>query len=66
MMKKFRFTEIKLAVIYQVEKVDLAIHKLNIYMEYKAVCSGQQKLVTVLELFQYDRSDSLDVKPPLY
>ncbi|EUD04575.1 hypothetical protein HMPREF1565_0987 [Providencia alcalifaciens RIMD 1656011] len=37
MMKKFRFTEIKLAVIYQVEKVDLAIHKLNIYMEYKAV-----------------------------
>ncbi|HGN9466928.1 TPA: restriction endonuclease subunit S [Providencia stuartii] len=29
-------------------------------------CSGQQKLVTVLEFSQYNRSDSLGVKPPLY
>lgn len=28
--------------------------------------SGQQKLVTVLEFSQYNRSDSLGVKPPLY
>lgn len=31
-----------------------------------AQCSGQQKLATVLEFFQNNRSDSLGVKPPLY
>ncbi|GIA89178.1 integrase [Vibrio cholerae] len=30
------------------------------------VCSGQLKLATVLEFSQYNRSDSLGVKPPLY
>lgn len=30
------------------------------------VCSGQQKLATVLEFFQNNRSDSFGVKPPLY
>ncbi|CAM3166036.1 hypothetical protein VIMY103929_20915 [Vibrio mytili] len=29
-------------------------------------CSGQLKLATVLEFFQYSRSDSLGVRPPLY
>jgi hypothetical protein len=29
-------------------------------------CSGQQNLATVLEVFQYNRSDSLGVNPPLY
>ncbi|GHW59610.1 integrase [Vibrio cholerae] len=29
-------------------------------------CSGQLKLATVLEFSQYNRSDSLGVKPPLY
>ena len=29
-------------------------------------CSGQLKLATVLEFFQYNRSDSLGVRPPLY
>jgi hypothetical protein len=31
-----------------------------------AKCSGQQNLATVLEVFQYNRSDSLGVNPPLY
>ncbi len=31
-----------------------------------AGCSGQLKLATVLEFSQYNRSDSLGVKPPLY
>ncbi len=30
------------------------------------VCSGQLKLATVLEFSQYNRSDSLGVRPPLY
>ncbi len=30
------------------------------------LCSGQLKLVTVLEFSQYDRSDSLGVRPQLY
>ncbi|EGQ8649764.1 hypothetical protein GNS53_11075 [Vibrio cholerae] len=30
------------------------------------ICSGQLKLATVLEFSQYNRSDSLGVKPPLY
>ncbi|GIA83810.1 hypothetical protein VCSRO40_3450 [Vibrio cholerae] len=30
------------------------------------LCSGQLKLATVLEFSQYNRSDSLGVKPPLY
>ncbi|MEM6190680.1 YagK/YfjJ domain-containing protein [Shewanella scandinavica] len=29
-------------------------------------CSGQVKLATVLESFQYKRSDSFGVNPPLY
>ncbi|BCB42088.1 hypothetical protein VagYM19_12150 [Vibrio alginolyticus] len=29
-------------------------------------CSGQLKLATVLEFSQYNRSDSLGVRPPLY
>ncbi len=31
-----------------------------------ASCSGQLKLATVLEFSQYNRSDSLGVRPPLY
>ncbi|WP_227745140.1 IS66 family insertion sequence element accessory protein TnpB [Hafnia paralvei] len=31
-----------------------------------AICSGQQKLATVLELSQNNRSDSFGVNPPLY
>ncbi len=30
------------------------------------ICSGQQILATVLEVNQYNRSDSLGVNPPLY
>ncbi len=30
------------------------------------VCSGQVKLATILESFQYKRSDSFGVNPPLY
>ncbi len=33
---------------------------------YFQSCSGQLKLVTVLEFSQYNRSDSLGVRPPLY
>jgi hypothetical protein len=29
-------------------------------------CNGQLKLATVLEFSQYNRSDSLGVRPPLY
>ncbi|PNH92549.1 hypothetical protein C1O24_20335 [Vibrio diazotrophicus] len=29
-------------------------------------CSGQLKLATILEFSQYNRSDSLGVRPPLY
>lgn len=32
----------------------------------KNLCSGQLKLATVLEFSQYNRSDSLGVRPPLY
>lgn len=32
----------------------------------KELCSGQLKLATVLEFSQYNRSDSLGVRPPLY
>ncbi len=35
----------------------------NVYWEG---CSGQLKLATVLEFSQYNRSDSLGVRPPLY
>ncbi len=45
-------------------------------MEYKTIrlilgdqlniCSGQQILATVLEVNQYNRSDSFGVNPPLY
>ncbi|XHY20908.1 hypothetical protein ViNHUV68_16160 [Vibrio sp. NH-UV-68] len=35
--------------------------------DYEArMCSGQLKLATVLEFSQYNRSDSLGVRPPLY
>ncbi len=34
--------------------------------EISDTCSGQLKLATVLEFSQYNRSDSLGVKPPLY
>lgn len=34
--------------------------------DYYVDCSGQLKLATVLEFSQYNRSDSLGVKPPLY
>ncbi|GHX75822.1 integrase [Vibrio cholerae] len=32
----------------------------------RQICSGQLKLATVLEFSQYNRSDSLGVRPPLY
>lgn len=35
-------------------------------MEKAFSCSGQVKLATVLESFQYKRSDSFGVNPPLY
>ncbi|MCU8072311.1 hypothetical protein [Shewanella sp. SM32] len=40
----------------------------NDYLRNKrgALCSGQVKLATVLESFQYKRSDSFGVNPPLY
>ncbi|SNX50780.1 hypothetical protein VTH8203_04454 [Vibrio thalassae] len=34
--------------------------------EHRLQCSGQLKLATVLEFFQYSRSDSLGVSPSLY
>ncbi|MGI1970914.1 hypothetical protein ACRN9N_21125 [Shewanella baltica] len=34
--------------------------------DWDAICSGQVKLATVLESFQYKRSDSFGVNPPLY
>ncbi len=39
-------------------------HKAVFFIEAK--CSGQLKLVMVLEFSQYNRSDSLGVRPPLY
>ncbi|GHW99293.1 integrase [Vibrio cholerae] len=40
---------------------------MNIRDRIEAIeCSGQLKLATVLEFSQYNRSDSLGVKPPLY
>ncbi len=53
-MKKARFTETQIVNILKLADSGMK------------VCSGQQKLVTVLELSQYNRSDSLGVKPPLY
>ncbi len=41
-----------------IEEINSAKQKLN--------CSGQLKLATVLEFSQYNRSDSLGVRPPLY
>ncbi len=37
-----------------------------LYNEEDWFCSGQLKLATVLEFSQYNRSDSLGVRPPLY
>ena len=39
---------------------ELTVNKIN------ELCSGQVKLATVLESFQYKRSDSFGVNPPLY
>ncbi|SJN56007.1 hypothetical protein VR7878_01544 [Vibrio ruber DSM 16370] len=36
------------------------------FLARETFCSGQLKLATVLEFFQYSRSDSLGVSPPLY
>ena len=38
----------------------------NLFDDYITDCSGQLKLATVLEFSQYNRSDSLGVRPPLY
>ncbi|EKO3375667.1 MULTISPECIES: PAS domain-containing protein [Vibrio] len=37
----------------------------RVISEYRG-CNGQLKLATVLEFSQYNRSDSLGVRPPLY
>ncbi len=38
----------------------------NVPLYDGSMCSGQQILATVLEVNQYNRSDSLGVNPPLY
>ncbi|ATC57914.1 DUF262 domain-containing protein [Vibrio anguillarum] len=38
----------------------------DIFRRINTGCSGQVKLATVLESFQYKRSDSFGVNPPLY
>ncbi|HFU1037443.1 TPA: hypothetical protein ACGPVX_004053, partial [Escherichia coli] len=38
----------------------------NRALQWKASCSGQQKLATALEFFQYRFSDSFGGNPPLY
>ncbi|WP_373937690.1 type I restriction-modification system subunit M [Vibrio kanaloae] len=38
----------------------------SLVLEESYKCSGQLKLATVLEFSQYNRSDSLGVRPPLY
>nr|WP_249929749.1 TnsA endonuclease N-terminal domain-containing protein [Vibrio sp. B4-6] len=46
------------------EKIDIE----RVFWELLGIkfCSGQLKLATVLEFSQYNRSDSLGVRPPLY
>ncbi|WP_435000213.1 hypothetical protein ACRZ5S_22580 (plasmid) [Vibrio scophthalmi] len=43
-----------------------SVSKVRIEQSQPATCSGQLKLATVLEFSQYNRSDSLGVRPPLY
>ncbi|WP_242506479.1 hypothetical protein [Vibrio vulnificus] len=56
---------------YREERVfDADTHSLRVFevsADLETVgCSGQLKLATVLEFSQYNRSDSLGVRPPLY
>ncbi len=46
------------------EQGELIAQPTELLCEY--LCSGQVKLATVLESFQYKRSDSFGVNPPLY
>ena len=49
----------KITGLYFIEKLQ------RIWITF-TFCSGQVKLATVLESFQYKRSDSFGVNPPLY
>lgn len=63
-------------IVENIKTVDLEINDLEKFKtiiaaaetddELGSVCSGQVKLATVLESFQYKRSDSFGVNPPLY
>ena len=54
---------------FSVENEDLSTVRtslLNSNLVRKLICSGQQKLATALEFFQYRFSDSFGGNPPLY
>lgn len=42
------------------------LYRIPSFLRYHIDCSGQVKLATVLESFQYKPSDSFVVNPPLY
>ena len=48
------------------DAVNVVLDALVLTKSYLYDCSGQVKLATVLESFQYKRSDSFGVNPPLY
>ncbi|GHZ01050.1 integrase [Vibrio cholerae] len=57
--------------VHNVELIDQFKYTIAWFVKSKSpshalACSGQLKLATVLEFSQYNRSDSLGVKPPLY
>ncbi len=47
-------------------KANMASYYLTRGIIWDHNCSGQLKLATVLEFSQYNRSESLGVRPPLY
>ncbi len=48
------------------ENEQIKIHFFDCGNKHRSGCSGQLKLATVLEFSQYNRSDPLGVRPPLY
>ncbi|PFG45991.1 type I restriction enzyme S subunit [Vibrio sp. ES.051] len=49
-----------------VQSMEYREYENKVLSPFKEPCSGQLKLATVLEFSQYNRSDSLGVRPPLY
>ncbi len=56
---------ISILILSAIEGIDSTSYVL-LSLIFVLGCSGQLKLVSVLEFSQYDRSDSLGVRPQLY